>query len=171
MAEDFEKNIVSNSKLYMLRCVIAMAHADGIIAPEERAYVTAIMNRIPLTPEQRQTLENDFDHAQDMSDLFRHINDPRYRSQVSYFARLMAFKDGVLHPSEQELLDRLHAMTTAGLDIKAIKADVQKAVTAEMNLHDIKVDQNRPTRGGHFIPWFELLDEFLLRIGIDLMRD
>ncbi len=168
--ENFEENQVSNSKLYMLRCLIAMAHADGIFCDQERAYIVKMMDRIPLSDEQQTTLENDFDHPQEIGDLFRHINDPRFRGQVVYFARIMAFKDGNLHPNEQQILDHLHLMATDGLDMDGIRADVKKAVATEMMLHDIEIDKNRPMKGGHFIPYFQWLDELLLALGIDLMR-
>ncbi len=162
---------VNASKFTMLRCLVAMAHADGVVTDEERAYVSALANRMSLTNEQRTTLERDLVHAQDVGDLFRHINDPNYRSQVLYFARLMAFKDGILHPSEQEMLDKLHALATDGLDMGAIRAEVQRVVETKMAQHDIVIDHNRPKKGEHFIPWMQWLDEILLRLGIDLLRD
>lgn len=169
--EQMNTDHVSNSKFYMLRCIVAMAHADGIITDEERAYVSALTNRLPLTDEQRNTIETDLGVAQDVADLFRYINDPRYRGQVVYFARLMAHKDGHLDPSEQDLLDRLHALATDGLDMDQIRSDVKKAVEADLTIHDIKIDENRPKKGAHFIPWMQWLDEVLLAVGIDILRD
>ena len=166
----FGEENVGTSKFYMLRCIIAMAHADGVVCDEEIAYMSAIMNRIPLNDEQRDTLENDFLEKQNISTLFAHINEPSYRGQVVYFARLMAYKDGDLHPSEQELLDRLHKMATDGLDIETIRADAKKAVEAELFIHDIEINENRPTKHGHIIPYLQWLDEILLALGIDLMK-
>ncbi len=170
-AENFDQSIVSNSKLYMLRCLIAMAHADGVFCDLEREYITTMMDRLPLKPEQRSTLENDFITPQDVGDLFRHINDPRFRGQVVYFARLMAFKDGNLHPKEQELLEYLHLMAVDGLDMDAIRIQAREATQAELFVHDIEIDKNRPTKGGHIIPWLKWLDEILLALGIDAMKD
>ena len=67
--ENFDRDVVGTSKFYMLRCIIAMAHADGIVTEEEIAYASALMNRLPLTDEQRSILENDLDEAQDIDDL------------------------------------------------------------------------------------------------------
>ncbi len=167
--ENIENNKVSIGKFYMLRCLIVMAHVDGKICEDERAYMSALMNRLYLKDEQRNILEDDFKNQQDIGDLFRHINDPRYRGQVVYFARLMAHKDGILAPSEQDLLDHLHAMATNGLDIESIRADAQKATAAELLIHDIEINENRPTKHGHFIPYLQWLDEILLSIGIDFM--
>ncbi len=164
--EDFDHNIVSTSKFYMLRCLVAMAHADGEVCDEERAYIDGFSSRLPLSDEQNKILHDDLETPQDVGDLFRHINDPRYRGQVCYFARLMAYKDGVLDPSEQELLDRLHLMATDGLDMDAIRADVHAATSMKMAEHDIKIDENRPQGG-----LFGLFDSLLLSNGIDLMKD
>lgn len=166
-----DDNQVSNSKFYMLRCVVVMAHADGIVDEAEIAYISAIMNRIPLSEEQRATLEDDLDNEKDIKDLLRHINEPKYRSQILYFARLMAYKDGNLHPSEAELLEKIHAEITDGLDMDAIKHEVSENVRAEMTLHDIEIDKQRPKRGKHFVPWMQVFDEILLKLGIDLIRD
>lgn len=169
--ENFDQDQVSTSKFYMLRCLAAMAHADGVVCNEERAYMSALISRLPLTTEQRKTLEKDLDVAQPIESLLAHINDPKYRGQLPYFARLMAYKDGNLHPNEDALLKKLHAHAVDGLDIEAIRSEAQKAAQAELFIHDITIDQNRPSKGGHFIPWIQWLDELLLFLGIDLMRD
>lgn len=166
-----DNKTVSNSKFYMLRCLIAMAHADGIVTDAEIAYISGIMNRIPLSAEQRSVLENDFETPQDIGNLLRHINDPVYRGQLPYFARILAFKDGHLHPAEKELLDKMHAYAVDGLDMDAIRKEARKAVDAEMLLHDISIQNNRPVKGHHIIPWFQWFDELLLKLGIDLLRD
>ena len=166
----FEQDHVSNSKLYMLRCLIAMAHADGVFCDLERAYIASMMNHLPLTEEQRSILESDLDTPQEIGDLFRHINDPRFRGQVVYFARIMAYKDGELHPKEEELLEHLHLMATEGLDMDAIRAQAKQALDAELFIHDIQLNENRPTKGDHTIPYFQWLDEVLITLGIDVMR-
>lgn len=168
--ENFAEDHVSHSKFCMIRCLVSVAHADGVFCDEEREYVTGMMNRIPLSSEQRATLEADFRTPQDVADLMRQINDPRFRGQVVYFARLMAHKDGVLHPKEAEIIDHLHLQATEGLDMEAIRAKAQEVANAKLAAHDIEIDQNRPVKGGHIIPYFQWLDEILLALGIDLMR-
>lgn len=169
--ENFDQTTVGTGKFYMLRCLICMAHADGIVVNEEIAYISALMNRLPLSEEQRATLHGDLDTARRLEDLLPYINEPKYRGQIVYFARLMAYKDGNIHPSEQDMLDKMHAYAMDGLDIEQIRADAQKAVQAELFVHDITIDETRPKKGKHFIPWFQWLDEILLHLGIDLMRD
>ncbi len=168
--QNIESKKVSTGKFYMLRCLIVMAHTDGTICEDERAYMSALMNRLYLTNDQREILENDFEEKQNIGNLFSHINEPSYRGQVVYFARLMAHKDGIFTPSEQDLLDHIHSMATDGLDIETIRNDAKKATQLEITAHDIQIDKNRPTKHGHPIPYFQWLDEILLSIGIDLMN-
>jgi len=164
--ENFDKDNVSTSKFYMLRCLIAIAHQDGVVCDEERAYIHALMNRLPLTSEQEKTLTNDLETPQDIGQLFSYINDPRYRGQVLYFVRIIAYKDGTLSPSEQEILDRLHAMATDGIDIETIRGDAQKAAAIEIGQHEINIDQYRPEGG-----LFGLFDRIMLHYGIDLLKE
>jgi len=163
---------VSTSKLYMLRCVIAMAHADGIVTDAEKAYIAGIMNHLPLTDEQRRTLEGDLVKSQKVEDMLRYINDPVYRGQVVDFARIMAFKDGHLDPSEEILLKKLNAYALDGVDLAAVKKAVHESVAREMQAYDLKHGADRPvSRHSKFsIPWFQMLDEILLSAGIDLME-
>ena len=164
--ENFDKDNVSTSKFYMLRCIVAMAHADGHVCDEERAYIHALMNRLPFSNDQRETLESDLENEQDIGTLFAHINDPRYRGQVVYFARILAYKDGKLDIGEQALLDKLHAMATEGLDMDAIRGDVKKAVSLNLSEHDVQIDHYRSDGG-----IFGLLDRVFLNLGIDLLKD
>ncbi len=164
--ENFDQKQVSTSKFYMIRCLIAMAHADGFLCDEELGYLQALMSRMPLTDEQRETLQSDIKISPRIEDLLPYINDPKYRGQLPYFARLMAYKDGELHPNEERLLEIMHTHAIDGLDMEAIKAEVAAAVTYEMSAHDIDMNELR-YKGGLF--W--LIDQILLKLGIDLMRD
>lgn len=163
---NFKDEPVSNSKFYMIRCIIAMAHADGEVCDEERAYITALNRHLNFSEEQQNIIQGDLETAKDVADLFRHINDPRFRGQVIYFARIMAYKDGVLDPSEQELLDKLHFMATDGIDMDAIKAVAKNATQLKINAQDIEIDKIRPQGG-----LFGLFDAVMLKAGIDLMKD
>ena len=98
------------------------------------------------------------------------INEPKFRAQVVYFARIMAYKDGVLDVNEESLLEKLQYYTTQGVDVEGLREQVASAVNAEMLAHDIKINNNRPEKGGHVIPWFQFLDEILKILGIDILR-
>lgn len=154
----------------MLRCLIALAHQDGVMDDQEVAYVTAMINRLNMSEEWRQTLLADFDKPQDIYALFAQINEPQMRANVLYFARILAYKDGVLSDSEDAVLKKLHAQTVDPAKLASIKSEVHAIVQKDLLLHDIHVQSiGRPQRGTHAFSWFAWLDELLLKLGIDLL--
>lgn len=157
---------VGNSQFYMIRCVVAMAHADGIVCDAEMEHIENLIERMPFDQNQKDTIRNDLKEKQNVSSLLAHINDPRYRGQVVYFARLLAYKDGELHPNEEALLKRMHLTVTDGLDMDSIRADVKNYVAGEMVRHETSIDGNHPDKG-----LFGILDRFMLWCGIDLMDE
>ena len=163
-----QKEEFNNSKFYMWRCVTAMAHADGLIHEDEVAYLDKIFARMlergEVTPEAYSTLKEDLQKPQNISALLAHIDNPKYRGQVIYFARLLAFADGENSPSEEQLLKRMHIDVTSGLDMEAIQKDVQYEVQKELVLHEIENDSDRPTKG-----LSGLIDRLALKFDIDLM--
>lgn len=163
-----DNQTVSHSKYTMLRCLIALAHADGVLHEEEITYISAIMNRIPLSDEQRSQLEADFDTPQDLFTLLTEINEPTYRSQVAYFGRILTYKDG-LHPKEEEILNKLEETLRSEVNIDEVRENVQREVNKVLIEHDISIAENRLKQGKHFLSWFYLLDRLLLKLGIDLL--
>ena len=162
----FGQDHVGNSQFYMVRCVIAMAHADGAVCDAEREHVENMIKRMPFNNEQKTVLRKDLEEQQNVSSLLAHINDPKYRGQVVYFARLLAHKDGELHPNEEALLKRMHLTVTDGLDMDAIRGDVRTYVAGDMAKHQTDIDAQRPDSG-----LFGLFDRFMVWCGIDLMDE
>lgn len=162
----FGQSDVGTSQFYMFRCVIAMAHADHIVTKEEHDYVMGFIKRLPFTAEQKSILLSDLEEKQDAAGLLSHINDPKYRGQLVYFARLLAYKDGNLHPKEEELLKYFQAAISDTIDIDGIRASVHDEVQRELILEDIEKDSARPEKG-----FSGLLDRFMLFCGIDLMDE
>jgi uncharacterized tellurite resistance protein B-like protein len=153
----------------MWRVIIAIAHADGRVQEEERAYITRIVNNMDrvygLTAEQKAAFAADLESPQSIPDLMRYINDPAVRGQLIYFGGLLARADGVLDPREDEILKKLHADQLASLDMEQIRSDARKAVSDEMFRHDLSQQALRP-RGG----LVAVLDSLLLRLGIDILE-
>jgi hypothetical protein len=167
----FDKNFVTTSKFYLLRCLIAMAHADGVLHAEERGYIMAFVNHLPLTPEERRILDGDLYQPKSIEQFLPYIKEPSFYSQICYFARLMAFKDGKLTPDEEDLLEKVKAYKAKGVDIDALKQEAKAIAREELNLHEIEIDNLRPQKYGHSISWFQMQDELLLDHQIDLLRD
>lgn len=158
---------VSTSMFYMWRCVICIAHADGVIHEKELQYLRRIFGNMDraygLTDEQKALFEDDLENPKQIRDLIRYINDPYFRSQLIYFGGLMAHADGGLHPSEDALLKKLRADQLASLDMEKIRADVQHAVESEMFQHDMEI--NSIWTGSVLL---RSIDGLLLYFGIDI---
>lgn len=159
---------ISTSTFYMWRVIIAIAHADGRVQDEERAYLKRIfanMDRVyGLTAEQKTAFESDLTTPQSIPDMMRYINDPSCRGQLIYFGGLLARADGVLDPKEDEILKKLRADQLASLDMDRIRKDARDAVADQIFRHDIAMQEYRPQKG-----LCAVLDSLLLRLGIDLM--
>lgn len=161
-----KKPPVGTSQFYMWRCVVALAHADGMVQQGERAYLTRVFGRLGLSAEQARIFESDMETAQDITSLLTHINEPEWRGQLVYFAGLLARADGVLDPQEDHILKKLRADQMSSLDMAQIRADVKKAVESEMFRHDLKMSELRPQGGLSAI-----IDSLLLRLGIDILEN
>lgn len=161
---------VSHSLFYMWRCVIVIAHADGQVQQAELDYLRRIFGNMDraygLSAEQKSILEDDIARPKRMGDLLPQINDPYYRSQLIYFAGILAHVDGQLHPDEAAILKKLRADQLASLDMEQIRKDVHLAVEKEMFQHDVKMHSLRPQS---FL--FRALDALLLSLGYDIMSD
>ncbi len=163
----------SISKLYMWRCVVAMAHADGIIHQDEKDYLLTMFGnmraRAGMPDEYYAILTEDLQSPQDVANLLPYINEPVYRGQVVYFARLLAYIDGELHPAEEKLLNKLHASVMKGVDLDAIRKEVAENVKQEIILHDAAIDGAAPQKkSGNLLAY--LIDELACRFGIDSLR-
>lgn len=160
---------VGHNQFLMWRCIISMAHADGIVCDAEREYLDKIFDKMGLNDDQRKQLEKDIEENVDITGLLPQINDPAYRSQIVYFARLLAAKDGHICPDEKELLEKLHAQTSGRLNIEDIKKQVQENINDEMIRHDIEMAKNRPEldiSSGRFLLW--AIDQVATKLGIDI---
>ncbi|MDE1153087.1 MAG: TerB family tellurite resistance protein [Micavibrio sp.] len=161
---------ISNSQFYMWRCVIALAHADGMVQQAERDYINRVIagmdRKNGLTDEQKATFQRDLEVPQSISDLLTHINEPQWRGQLIYFGGLLARADGTLDPREDEILKKLRADQLNSLDLDRIRADTKVAVQDEMFRHDLKMSELRPQGG-----LMAILDSLLLRLGIDILEN
>jgi len=132
IAETRHARDFNNSKLYMWRTIIALAHADGQVCESERAYLEGVLDRMrestDISDEQYSTLRRDLTKPHDAMQMLAHVQDPRYRGQILYFARLLANKDGILCEKEQDILEKLEV--EIGKDINISSASRKKLTEA-----------------------------------------
>lgn len=167
------KKKISESLFYMWRCVVALAHADGEVQPEERAYIEKIIGNLDrvygLTPEQKKTFEGDLAKAHKLTDLLPHVKEPQDRAALVYFADIVVWADGVLSEDEEKLLKQLHDEQMSKVDMNRtrtlIEADrIKRAVEYDTETKKLRVEAEKRS------PTFAALDRLLRKFGIDMLE-
>lgn len=158
---------VSDSFFYMWRCIIVMAHADGVIHEKEREFFEKVfvnMARVyALTPEHLKAFTGDLEKAQNIDTLMSHIKDPECRSLLLYFSQVVAWIDGHLSPDESDLLKKLHAAFGKAPETGEMMAKIRQDIADQMFKRKTDLEQRHLERN----PLFYALDALLLRLGID----
>lgn len=157
-----------NEKFNMWRCIVAMAHADNIVMEDEKEYLKNIFDKMKdntdMAEEHYQILLEDIETPQNVDHLMADLNAPECQSQVVYFARVLAHKDGNLHPTEAQLIEKLRANALEGKNLEEIKKQVASNIQEEMVAIELEGDSQRETTGP-----FGVIDKIALKLGIDLM--
>ncbi len=98
---------LSESRFHMWRAVFALAHADGHVSDEERRFMDIYLSRLPVTPEQKQTLQDDITRAQDVGVMFGKITAEKDADDFFNFARLLVWCDGDFGEQEKRIMDMM----------------------------------------------------------------
>lgn len=164
---------VSESLYNMWRCVICIAHADGIIQPEEREYLEKIFTNLDrtygLTPTQKMTLAADLEIPQNLADLLVKVKEPEYRGMLIHFGTILANADGIITEDEERILNMLHAQQMDSIDADKLREDIRKDMEEHRAELDAEVAELRAeTRGKS--PVLKALDRMLKKIGVDMLN-
>lgn len=163
--------MLNESLFNMWRCVICIAHADGVVQAEEREYlertVSALERSHGMSPTQKVTLMSDLETPQNLADILPKVTEPQYRGLLIHFGNIMAHADGIVTEDEERLLDMLHAQQMTDIDAEKLRADIQK----DMEEHRLELEQEtkdlRDDRLGGS-PLLKTMDRLLKKIGISV---
>jgi len=170
MVNPVNKLAISDSQFAMWRAVIAIAHADGKVQPEERAYLDKTLKKLDavynLSDAQRKLLADDMVTPQKVSALLPAITEPQYRSMLIHFGEILAWADNEISVDEEAILKKLHDGQLGGLDLERLRAEVQKDATAQNKEH---ADEMKKIRTDKRTPIFNGLDRLLRMLKIDIL--
>lgn len=163
----------SKSQFYMWRAVIAIAHADGDVQNEERAYLTNVIASLDRTyglePRQKKTLLDDLDKPQKIEDLVKEIEEPQYRGMLITLGMKLIWADGVVTAEEEAVLDKLHAGQMSTIDAgklrEALREGMKKRRAEDAAQHD---KQREEALGNSKL--FSAFDKLLSKMGIDILK-
>lgn len=163
---------LSESQYYMWRCVIALAHADGKVQEEERAYLARVIagldRRHGLTPEQKQAFRQDLDQPQEIAALLPKVTDPQFRGQLIDFGRTLVWADGELTPDEDAILKKLHVDLVGNLDVDRLRDEVRTELAARGKEYAAERDKARADSRKKS-PIAGALDRLLMKMGYDIL--
>ena len=163
---------IDPSLFNMWRCVSAVAHADGLVQDEERAYLEKVFDALEktydLTPDEVAVLRGDLDHAPDIGALLPLVTKPENRGMIAHFSRILAWADGELDMAEEMELEKLGKLL--GKDIDA--PELQEHIRAELKKTDAEMEAELKAAHADIRkqgPLSRALDAVLLKMGIDML--
>lgn len=159
-----------NDSLYnMWRCVVCIAHADGIVQPEERTYLEKIFVNLQrvhgMTPTQKVTLMADLETPQNLADLLPKVKEPQYRSQLLYFGTILAHADGVVTEDEERVLDMLRAQQMDEVDAGKLREEIRKDMEAHREELEKELEEIQRKSDGRS-PVVRALGKMLDKLGL-----
>jgi uncharacterized membrane protein YebE (DUF533 family) len=167
-----DRPALSQSQFYMWRCVIALAHADGHVQEEERAYLQRIIagldRRHGLSAEQKKVFETDMAQPQDVAALLPHVTDPQFRGQLIDFGRMLVWADGKLTPDEETVLQKLHGDLVGKLDVDGLRTEVRRELAAREKEYAAEKDKTR-AESRKKNPVAGALDRLMMKLGYDIL--
>lgn len=139
---------VSESRFNMWRGVVAFAHADHKVEPEERKFITQYFESVPFSHDQQLQLLEELEDAQDLNDIFPKITEAEDRSEFILFARMMCWADGDLHHQEEEILKRMNGEIIRQIDLDNIMRQTDAAAREAHKRLESPDDGVDPGAGG-----------------------
>jgi uncharacterized tellurite resistance protein B-like protein len=100
---------LTDSQVALWQTIVSLVHADGKVHPEEDKFLRERFEHLSMTPEQKEQLLSQIEKAEEPRELFKKISEPRDRSLLIYFARLLFHSDGELCDQEKRILELLES--------------------------------------------------------------
>ncbi|MEZ0260720.1 MAG: hypothetical protein ACAH80_06900 [Alphaproteobacteria bacterium] len=147
-----DRKPLDGSLFSVLRCIIAVAHADGKIHDNEMDHIGRLLYSIGRTynmsPQQMGTFERDLAKSPNIEIALSGVTDPAHRCLVLNFANILTRIDGELHPKESEFIKKLQAAIPDTPENKAIRGEIQRSVTMEMASYASDAQNMERKQGG-----------------------
>jgi len=101
---------ITISRFYMWRAIVAMAHADGVVTPQEISFIHNYLKEMDLSSEHLAVIKQDLSVKQNVTSLFSCITE--YQDRLDFFAlaRALSWCDGDFHAQEKKIIHHLEAL-------------------------------------------------------------
>jgi len=101
---------LSKSRFNMWRAVIAVIHADQVVRPHEINFVLENLDKVEMSPMQREMLVDDLSSPFDLMTAFAGITREKDREDFFHLAAAAAWSDGDMNAQESKVLKTLKAL-------------------------------------------------------------
>lgn len=166
------KQQMPESLYQMWRGVIAIAHVDGKLQDEERAYLKktfANLDRVyGLTIEQRKQFDDDMANAKDLATILPLITEPQFRGTLIHFGEVMVWADSEVTAEEEEVMKRLYTAQMSTIDEKNLRAEIKASLAHSKAEHEAQLAKAHATADRRS-PVFRAIDSALKKLGIDML--
>jgi len=170
MVNPVNKREISDSQFNMWRAVIAIAHADGEVQPEERAFLDKTFQKLDavynLTDAQRKTLADEMVKPEQLQNILPLITEPQFRAMLVHFGEVLAWADNVISVDEEAILKKLHNGQMDSLEMNRLRADVRRQVEAQKRDH---AEQMKKIHDDKRNPLFHAVDRLCSALGFDFL--
>lgn len=164
-----DRKPLDGSLFSLLRCIIAVAHADGKIHDEEMDHLGRLLYSMgrsyDISPQQMGTFERDLAKSPNIEITLMGVTDPGQRCMIVNFANILTRIDGELHPKENELIKKLQAAVPETPENKRIRDEIQRSVLQEMAAFASDAAAMERKKGGMAT---YVLRALLKRVGVHL---
>src|SRR4051812_7714230 len=100
---------MSQSRFFMWRAIIALAHAHGILTQKERDFVEGYIKHLPLSDQQKAIMQEDIDTPQSINGMLMGVQEENDHADFFQFAQMIMWCNGNQDEQEKAIVDRLTA--------------------------------------------------------------
>lgn len=100
---------VSDSRFFMWRAVFALAHADGQVTGEEKAFVENYLHYVPFSDAQKDRIRQDLSDPQGVNAMLIGVSQPEDMADFFQFALMLVRCDASYDEQERAIVERLTA--------------------------------------------------------------
>ena len=148
---------VNDSKFNMWRACIAAVHLDNKVTNEERKWVEEKIQKLPLTPSQRDILKDDLEHGKKFEEAYQKITDKVDLAFLLNTLRVIGYLDKDFSAVENANFKKLEAIILKGLNLPEITAQIEALELQSYHESEVYKDNNPSSKIEHvyhsFMKW------------------
>lgn len=117
--------MINSSKFSMWRACISVVHLDGRLSTDEDYWVKQKIQSLPLSNEQKATLEGDLANGLDFDKVIQNITEPKDKAFLLHLVRVISYLDGDFSSDEKQAYAKLEKIVLGRLDLAKFEEQAQ----------------------------------------------